>query len=238
MKIYQTNLYRNAIQGTFVEYKQLEQHSEASMATDPQANNYNGHRRHQRYEAVVQSLDSSDPQVRIDSIQALGKIDNAKSAVLLLRLLADEYRYVRQFAAETLAQLGKHGALALLQALKDEKECVRESAVYGLGFVCSRTAIDALIPMLDDPDDKVRYYAADSLSRVGDDTSVEPLIRSLKRRDETSDVRNSIADALVQIGGHQTTQLLTELLQDEDAEVRRWAGVALGDLADIINTHT
>ena len=73
------------------------------------------------------------------------------------------------------------------------------SAVWTLGKVKDRRAVEGLIAALNHKDSNVREKAAEALGEVKDPKSVEPLIAILKDKEET--IREVAAKALEKITG-------------------------------------
>ncbi len=86
-----------------------------------------------------------------------------------------------------------------------------------------------MIKALGDDDESVRWAAARALGEIGDERSIEPLIRSFG--DEDEDVCEAAYDALAEIGKPAIEPLISAL-EDEDVWVRWYAVNALGEIGD------
>ena len=78
---------------------------------------------------------------------ALGRIGGgAKDAVpALIQALKDQHEEVRNNAAWTLGRIGKDAVPALIQALKDQNIEVRQYAAGALGRIAAVDAVSALM---------------------------------------------------------------------------------------------
>lgn len=173
-------------------------------------------------------------------------------------------RYARQVSGESREHLieffEQHGAVAVqLDQLKSKQAWRRATAAYALGDMRSPQARSALEHALDDRDVSVRFAAARSLGRVGDQRSALELLRayedgrlvvsvcgealiqlgvialpavSVAASSETVTVRRLALQLLGQLAGPSEWPLLAKSLTDPSADCRAAACVALGELGD------
>jgi HEAT repeat protein len=165
--------------------------------------------------------------------------------------LRDSAASVRATAAHSVLSLPSDEAAALLlPQLQDREEFVRQETAYALGETRSRTAVSALVSILErDKKDSVRGAAVVALGLIGDEAAVIPLTQFLSRRipasgfinrvrrskkDENEFVRRAAARALGQIHSRAAVPALTAVLLDERApdDVRREAATSLGLIGD------
>jgi HEAT repeat protein len=97
-------------------------------------------------------------QTRYRAAEALGKIQDERSAEPLIHALGDERDHVRYMAAKALGQVRNDYAIPFLaRLLKDENVFVRGSAANALGLIGGEMAREALIKALtEEPDESVR----------------------------------------------------------------------------------
>ena len=102
---------------------------------------------------------------------------------------------------------------------------------FALGddYTC-RDAVELLIKALGNEDEQVRYGAAESLGKSGDN-AIEPLIKALEE-DEEEYVRYGAADALGNIGDKRAVEPLIKALEDKHWWTRKHAAEALGKIGD------
>ncbi len=126
------------------------------------------------------------------------------------------------------------GIQALLNAVGDEDEYVREAAADALGEMGpeAKDAVPALIQTLGDGDEHVRRAAADALGEMGPEAkeAVPALLQALE--DAEWSVREAAAVALGKIGpeAKEAVAALIQALADEDLSVRWRAANALRDI--------
>lgn len=196
-------------------------------------------------------LDSSETEERRDAVMRLGAMKRPESSRVAATALRDSSAIVRATAARSILSLGKDEAAALLlPQLQDRDEFVRQETAYALGETRSRTAVSALVMLLEkEKKDGVRGAAAVALGQIGDEAAVIPLAELLGRRvpatgiisrvrrskkDENEFVRRAAAHSLGQIRSRAAVPALIAVLTDERApdDVRREAANSLGLIGD------
>jgi len=123
----------------------------------------------------------------------------------------------------------KRIADALMVALDDSNQRVREQALNTLISMRDERAIPALIKALADPTPEVRERAATGLGNMRDGRAVAPLLQAL--RDANANVRRRAAWALGVIADPTAIDGLTAALKDADPTVREQAAESLGRIA-------
>ena len=199
----------------------------------------------------VLSYDDGDENVHEAAAEALGEIGDERTVEPLIGMLSDDNSRVRRNAAGALDKLGwvpetdRQRAVYLI-AVEDWKSVVEcgESAVNALigalpfwwmtkaaaealGEI-GKPAVEPLIRILSDNDERVRRSAADALGEIGDVRAVEPLIKVLG--DDSWRVRWPAVEALGKIGDERAVEPLITALEDEDDDVRNAAEEALEKL--------
>jgi HEAT repeat protein len=119
--------------------------------------------------------------------------------------------------------------LSLYTRLPDRIADRKRTAALLLGR-CGKPAVPALVGLLGNKDEYVRWYAAYALGRIGPEAreAVPALARALG--DNNKDVRRCAAEALGRIGpeAREVVPALVGLLGDENKYVRGHAAEALG----------
>jgi beta-lactamase regulating signal transducer with metallopeptidase domain len=123
----------------------------------------------------------------------------------------------------------KRIADALMGALDDSSQRVREQALDTLASMRDERAIPALIKALGDSAPEVRERAAAALGNMRDSRAVAPLVQAL--RDANANVRRRAAGALGTIADPMAVDALTAALKDADPRVREQAAQSLGRIA-------
>jgi HEAT repeat protein len=139
---------------------------------------------------------------------------------------------VRAEAAKNLGLLRVREALpALLHALKfDPQPSVRLAAVWALGEIGGRKSVLGLLAMLEDLDLGVVRRAQEILLDSARDAASE--IVDFVRRSEVPAARRAAVDVLRGLADPRATDLLVELADDPDVELRIKAVKAAAALAD------
>ncbi|NYT08229.1 MAG: HEAT repeat domain-containing protein, partial [Methanomicrobiales archaeon] len=117
-----------------------------------------------------------------------------------------------------------------IRALRDPEKAVRAQATIALAGV-GEPAADRLIPLLDDPDWKVRYRAAEALGMMNEKKAVGPLIGLLS--DEKDHVRYMAAKSLSLINDRAALEPLKKCQADKNPYVRRMAETAVSIISGI-----
>ena len=176
-----------------------------------------------------------EPSLWIDVVWALGGIggDDAIGA-LIENLSHEEPSGVRNFAAESLAQIGPTAIPALIDALHAPDAVLRTWAAEGLGLIGTdaQIAVPSLLDARNDSDIWVRMRSANALFRIDAraDVAVSTLVTALQSEDAR--VRSFAAIYLGALGesGRPAESVLMEALQDDHPNVRCSAAGALGDI--------
>jgi HEAT repeat protein len=187
------------------------------------------HRSHQRYAAAVARtrpilldwIDGEDvgiPHVR--SLERRAFVD----------LLAKYGRSLRGDGRRRVAEMALHTGLIaeLTEASGDRRAWRRAAAAYRLGDIGGEHA-SILIPLLSDPDRRVRNAAARSLGKHGSVDGVAPIVVSLS----SGGVARAVGgQALIDIGA-PAADALAQLLESHIREVRSIAAELLGRVGTI-----
>lgn len=164
------------------------------------------------YQQVLPKLEriavtDPSPLCREQAAYAVGKLGGPSSAAVLSRLVhADPNQWVRRAAALALGKVvpDPTARAALLEALTDSDEVVRESGARGLLRLVERQPDsevgDALLAALQDPRAGVRKSAAQAMGLLKRIDASEALARLVDRSHEPSwEVRAAAARSLGQI---------------------------------------
>jgi hypothetical protein len=164
-----------------------------------------------------------------EALEGIGK-RNIPALIQALETPKDE---LHAAAAVLLGHAGSEArgaAPALIQALKDADQRVREAARGALGNMGAE-AVPLLIQALGSGDPYIRSAAADAVLRIGPEAKAAgpALLRLLKDQDD--EVRQSALGALKETGVSEAlVPALEPLLQDENLAVRRKAAALLADI--------
>lgn len=159
----------------------------------------------------------------IEAITRLGpKAADAIGALSVV--LGDDRESERQLSAcRALAAIGPAAIPALRSALKLPTWAVRELAAQSLGNLGAQAipATDDLLALLKDPDDAVRFRAAEAVTKI-DAEKARPAVPVLLAGDYMRDLarHEPVIEAMVRVGKHCVPDLLA-VLRDQQAALDR-----------------
>ncbi len=185
---------------------------------------------------LVALLQDSSPDVRRTAALSLGKIAHSAGTQGLVNALSDPDPLVREYSAWALGQIGEEvntdAAMALVAALGDEQQSVKNAAAKALGLVGLR---EPMIPLLVEGlrvgEVQTRRAVVQALMQLEAKEAYSALLVALK--DPDPQVRQGAIAALGELGNRQALPTLRKiLLNDRDAAVRTEAAYRLGKLGD------
>ena len=173
--------------------------------------------------AVHASLSAeADPAIAAIAIEELRRT-NYFGVPLLVELLASDSPYREQISS-SLGDVEEH---LLLQLESDDPE-IRMHSAQALGNVGNPKAIGALSRLLDDPSNLVRFNAAASMSRLGDEGGTDFLFASMGSDDPILRV-NAVKSLIeVQRSSGAVEERLIATLSDDQQLARSGAAQVLG----------
>jgi HEAT repeat protein len=119
-------------------------------------------------------------------------------------------REARDRAVDEMRAAGTTTVLpALTEKLADPDGDTRCRACVAILFADRQRGVELVLPLLNDPEPGVQYYACGCLMDFGDERAVEPLV-ALLRSDPDPGVRVIAADALGRIGSPVALPALQE----------------------------
>ncbi|WP_435174403.1 HEAT repeat domain-containing protein [Halorussus sp. AFM4] len=188
-----------------------------------------------RAEALVETLGADQPELRMASANALGRIGNKAGTKALVGRLDDPDQRVRARAARALGRIEDPRAVAALrQRLGDESVEVRREAADSLGRIGGEESLSALLDLLDDDSETVRRIAATSLGNFASVKPLDALISLLS--DESETVRRSAVFSLIELlsnaPGQQSHKLRERMVEKLSATDHRSVVDSLVDILD------
>jgi len=173
---------------------------------------------------LLTALKDSSFRRRAGAVLAVGHLKRHHLLPVLLPYLKDRYKLVRRRAAAAISLLGPQAGRALSHLLQSRSVWVREG---GVDILKRCKAADLLIPALRDP--RIGAKVAQALGELKARNAVDALISILP--DADSLVRQRAFESLSQLGKRAVVPLI-EVAREGDAELRRGAARALGQLRD------
>ena len=185
---------------------------------------------------LVELLQDSSPDVRRTAALSLGKIGHSAGTQGLVEALSDPDPLVREYSAWALGQIGEEvntdATIALVSALGDENQSVKNTAAKALGNVGLREPmVPLLVEGLTVGEVQSRRAVVQALMQLEVKEAYAALIASLK--DNDPQVRQGAIAALGELGARQALpKFRTIMLDDRNAGVRTEAAYRLGKLGD------
>lgn len=187
--------------------------------------------------AITSNLKHEKRLVRLYCASVLGRIGPKASPAIpeLVRLFlnADEDKYVRQIAANSLGLIGAESIPALTAALDSEDDFIRKNATHGLTRIQGHPekTLPLLVRMLGDKNQDVRSVVMGSFEEAKKE--VAPFLRNgLNNQNEV--IRALCATILATMNEVDSSVIkaLAEGADHSNADVRRYAAEGLGHVGE------
>jgi HEAT repeat protein len=177
---------------------------------------------------AMQAAVSPSAAVRRSALRILAYFGDAEALDLFLDALRDPDPRVRDVALQGLPYIEDKRALdALFEAARDESARIRGMAMRALGQCAREPRVPAfLLRGLADPDAWVRYYACQSLGKLGYEAAAPRIAELLA--EEAGQVRVAAVEALSHLQSDEAHEALRQAAESEDLDVRRAALIGLG----------
>jgi len=132
------------------------------------------------FEAALVALREGEESTRRRVVEELGRSGLERAIPALLLAVGDESWAVRQAAVEVLTRFPPEALLPALEtALRSDDDAAQRNAAMEIYVKLGDLAGQALLRLLQDPDEEVRDFAAVMLGSRKDQSAVEALIASL-----------------------------------------------------------
>jgi HEAT repeat protein len=131
-------------------------------------------------EAVLPLLDSSDVQVKIAAIEALGPLGMSADVAKIASLLADGSDMIKASARRSLEQLsGKEASETMIEVMRAAEPNVRVPLIEVLAVRRAAEGCAALLQAAMDKDAKVRKAAMVALGELGSEAEVPGMVKAI-----------------------------------------------------------
>lgn len=175
--------------------------------------------------ALLKQVDAEDKQLREYVIAALGTLKVKAAVPQISAVLASPQLERRYVAAWSLGEIGGESSVsALIKALEDKNSEVRRYATRGL-IKLNKIAVLPLIDYLSRAGGEGAAAAIRALGDIADKRALESLLNQAN-----GDQRAEAFLALGKLRDQRAESALIEGLQDQDAQARMNAAMALGPL--------
>ena len=187
--------------------------------------------------------------LRIMCAKGAANLKDTNAVTSLLYCLNDknEHYQIRLACADALGKVGdKYAVAPLINIVQDEDEksvYVRESAAVALGMLGDLRAIDPLVSILESKKgfiDKFTFLKERIIEVLGKfNFNSERVIKALEHSlsDESACIRINAIEALMESNNYKAYDLIKNMLEDLDDEVKKNALIALYNMVgiDILN---
>lgn len=182
---------------------------------------------------LLEASEDAVSEVRVRVAEALGTREEITLVLpTLLTLITDEDVIVRRTAADSIGHIGaEEGVPALCTALGDTDATVRSHVAEALGKIASDDSANALVKaFIHDADYNVRYFAKQSLGKVGKQ-AVDALINVIADTDNP-DLLIEICEILGNLADNRSKPILEKLATNDNEHVSEMASWALKRIWD------
>jgi HEAT repeat protein len=174
-----------------------------------------------------------DAATRLDSVEALAKIQDPRVFKPMKLLLEDESvdQEVREKIIEAFVGIGNAAAAGVIVGVLGDPDITTKAstALKELGKV----AVEPLVDALQSCGKELRREIVILLDKIGDSQAVSALVKILKNRNEDGELRGDAAEALGRIGDYAATPVLINMVtEDEEYGLRCRSVISLGNLGD------
>jgi len=157
-------------------------------------------------ETLLACAQDNDEGIRAEAVKSLGSLGKTEAVPVLINLMMnDKNMEVRKSAVYALGLIGDLRAFDMLVfKMHDQNEVpeVRGMAAEALGDLGDQYAVAPLIRALSDDSNEVKFWAANSLGRLGETEAIpalKNLINQLKQDGTDLSVKKEAQDAIKKI---------------------------------------
>ena len=188
---------------------------------------------------LIEVLSDTDKSAAVP--QLIEVLSDIAVPQLIIETLSDTDKSVHYHAASALGRIGpeaRDAVFLLIGMLDDDRENIREVAVTALGRIGpeARDAVFLLIGMLDDDREDIREIAVTALGRIGQpahkvSNKVSNIMNITLVPEWESMCEDPVREFEVTVVGKNVAPYLIAMLKEENADLRRAAAGALGNIA-------
>lgn len=172
--------------------------------------------------ALLDALTSKKFKRKYIICRALGKIGDTSAISPLINAYITGNDDIQKYVIKAMVDIGHPALPRLLENLKNNDLTLQKLSIIALGQIGAPDISKSLIQIVNSKNKDLVIY---SLGQLADTTSIDFLINSLK--DPDWQIRQKTAFALVRFTTKKPIPALKIALDDEVANVREWAAVAI-----------
>ncbi|MGC9517798.1 MAG: HEAT repeat domain-containing protein [Methanomicrobiales archaeon] len=184
-------------------------------------------------DGLIDALYDENDSVRIEAVNALGRIRDPKAVEPLLINFKDKNKELRLKIARSLGEIGDRRAVhPLINALEDGDDQIIEESILSLGKIKDPESVPYLIKELSNKNEIIQADAITALGHIGDSKALEPLSK-LVDTENLIDTENGLIrqKVLASLGMITLNPYLTQL-NSENEDIRKHALNSMKNIAD------
>ncbi|MDD2716962.1 MAG: HEAT repeat domain-containing protein [Candidatus Wallbacteria bacterium] len=183
-------------------------------------------------EPLLKMLTAPEKELRFYSAQALGKIRDDRVVINLVNALQDESWTVRNKVSESLIDLGDVSLIPVMKSLMSQNEDRRFWAKKVIEVIGPQELDQILEIISNSRDSELRYFAAYTLSLIGNERCLPYLINA-SLNDPNEWVRKYSITALSKIKDNRALDVMAKLLFDLDEDVAYWTAKSFTNMGEM-----
>ena len=171
-------------------------------------------RNHDRWRSAFElsSVLTRDPRIGLDS-QFVNKMANLFQDPIVRQMTTQNGVSLKSYLAQAMGVTGNPAFTPLLLGAIEPNQSDTVFVVSAIGMIGDSTAVEGILPLLQDPSDTIRLASVIALGEIGDVTAIPALQEALK--DEEPNVRWDAAVALTKLNSTSGKAILLDLLRPD-----------------------
>lgn len=173
------------------------------------------------------ALFGGNKNTRLDAVTGLGQLGGEESADALLIALQDGKEEVRELAESQLKKIGPEAHNPILAELSREHCPIKTTLTFLLGELQDPRSVSFLFKLLEHHHQNLREEASKALTRFGEDAAA-PLLNAIKQSEK--DLSPEAIKTFRELSRYMSLDTISQLLKDSRFMIRMEAAAALGSL--------
>ena len=171
-------------------------------------------RNHDRWRSAFElsSVLTMDPRIGLDS-QFVNKMANLFQDPIVRQMTTQNGVSLKSYLAQAMGVTGNPAFTPLLLGAIEPNQSDTVFVVSAIGMIGDSTAVEGILPLLQDPSDTIRLASVIALGKIGNVTAIPALQEALK--DEEPNVRWDAAVALTKLNSTSGKAILLDLLRPD-----------------------
>jgi len=171
-------------------------------------------RNHDRWRSAFElsSVLTRDPRIGLDS-QFVNKMTNLFQDPIVRQMTTQNGVSLKAYLAQAMGATRNPAFTPLLLGAIEPNQSDTVFVVSAIGMIGDATAVEGILPLLQDPSDTIRLASVIALGKIGNVTAIPALQEALK--DEEPNVRWDAAVALTKLNSTSGKAILLDLLRPD-----------------------